>query len=84
MDNTVTVLLIDHQSQQYMDLDLDLNITAFELFSGLNNALGWGADLQDSKNCYLTCENPIALLHGDKPLQFFGVRNGSTIHYIRY
>ena len=84
MENTVQVLLVDHQNHQTMDLDLDLDITAFELFSGLNNALGWGANLQDNKNCYLTCENPIALLRGNHPLHFFGVRNGSTIHYVRY
>lgn len=84
MENTVQVLLIDHNNHRQFDLDLDLNITAFELFSGLNNALGWGVDLQNSQNCYLSCENPIVLLRGNQSLQTFGVHDGSTIHYIRY
>lgn len=84
MENTVQVLLVDHCSNRKLDLELDLSITAFELFSGLNSALNWGSDLQNSRECYLSCENPIALLRGDQTLQAFGVRNGSTIHYIRY
>lgn len=84
MENNVQVLLIDHVNQRQLDLELDLNMTAFELFAGLNSALGWGADLQNSRDCYLSCENPIVLLRGNQTLQKFGVRNGSTIHYVRY
>lgn len=84
MENTIQVLLVDHCNNHSLDLDLDPNITAFELFSGLNSALGWGADLQNSRDCYLSCENPIVLLRGNQTLQSFGVRNGSTIHYVRY
>lgn len=84
MENTALVLLVDHCNNRSLDLEVELNITAFELFSGLNSALGWGVDLQNSRECYLSCENPIALLRGDQTLQAFGVRNGSTIHYVRY
>ena len=40
MENTVQVLLIDHHSNRRIDLELELSMTAFELFTGLNNALG--------------------------------------------
>lgn len=84
MANKIRIQLIDHVNQSRVDLEVDPEITAIELFTGLNNALGWGNDLQNSSCCYLSCENPIALLRGDHTLQEFGVRNASTIHYIRH
>ena len=84
MENTVQVLLIDHHSNRRIYLELELSMTAFELFTGLNNALGWGVDLQNSRSCYLSCENPTALLRGSHTLQEFGLRDGSTLQYIHH
>lgn len=80
----ICILLVDHVHHQQLDLEVEPDITAWELFGGLNSALGWGADPQNSKMCYLSCENPIALLRGDHTLAEFGVRDGSTIHYQRH
>ncbi len=83
MENKVIVSFIDHKNNNTIDLELDLDITALELFQGLNEAFKWGHEASDIHNSYLTMENPIALLKGNKKLSEFGVRNGSVIHYIR-
>ena len=83
MDNKVIVTLYDHTSDKATDLELDLDITALELFYGLDEAFGWGSAGGDIQNCYLAAENPIALLRGNKKLGEFGIRNGSILHYIR-
>lgn len=84
MDNKAVVTLVDHKNNKKTDLELDLEISALELFNGLNEAFQWGIDASDIENSYLAMENPIALLRGNKTLGEFGVRNGSVIHYIRH
>ena len=84
MDNKAVVTLIDHKNNKKTDLELDLEISALELFNGLNEAFQWGIDASDIETSYLAMENPIALLRGNKTLGEFGVRNGSVIHYIRH
>lgn len=63
------------------DLEIPLDITAGELVNALNTAYSLNIDTSDVKNCYLKAENPIALLKGNKTLEDFGIRNGSTIYY---
>ena len=84
MDNKVVVTLYDHMKNTKTDLELDLDISALELFNGLNEAYQWGIDASDIQNSYLSMENPIALLRGNRKLSAFGVRDGSVIHYIRH
>ena len=84
MDNKVVVTLYDHKNNKTTDLELDPDISALELFNGLNEAFQWGIDASDIQNSYLSMENPIALLRGNKKLGEFGIRNGSIIHYIRH
>ncbi len=84
MDNKVVVTLFDHKKNQQTDLELDLEITALELFNGLNEAFQWGVEAADFDHCYLSAENPIALVKGNKKLEEFGLRNGSVLHYIRH
>ena len=84
MDNKVVVTLYDHKNNKTTDLELDPDISALELFNGLNEAFQWGIDASDIQNSYLSMENPIALLRGNKKLGEFGIRNGSVIHYIRH
>ena len=83
MDNKVTVTLFDHTNNKATDLELDLGITALELFYGLDEAFGWGSTGKDIQNCYLAAENPVALLRGNKTLGEYGIRNGSILHYIK-
>lgn len=84
MDNKVIVTLYEHYNNRRTDLELDLEITALELFNGLNEAFGWGSNPSDISDSYLAAENPIALLKGNKKLKEFGLRNGSIIHYVRH
>lgn len=84
MDNKVVVTLYDHKNNKMTDLELDPDISALELFKGLNEAFKWGIEASDIQNSYLSMENPIALLRGNKKLGDFGIRNGSVIHYIRH
>lgn len=65
------------------DIDVPLDITANDLIVGLNAAYHLGLDISDARQCYLSCENPIALLRGNKTLGEFGIRDGSLIAYYR-
>lgn len=65
------------------DIDVPLDITANDLIVGLNAAYHLGLDISDARQCYLSCENPIALLRGNKTLGEFGLRDGSLIAYYR-
>lgn len=64
-----------------VDLDIPLNISAYELTQALNSAYHLGIDISDIKKCYLKSDNPIALLRGSQSLKEFGIRNGSSIIY---
>ena len=83
MNNTIIVQLFDHTDGTVRDLQLDLEISAIELFTALNSACGWGCDVQDNSVCYLSAENPIALLRGSASLRELGLRDGSIIHYTK-
>ena len=66
-----------------MDLDIPVTITARDLIVILNDVYHLGIDVSDPRECWLTAENPIAFLRGEKTLQEFGVRNGTTILFNR-
>ena len=63
------------------DIDIPLNITANELVQALNEGYKLGIDTSNIKNCFLTAENPITLLKGNRTLGEYGIRNGSIIYY---
>lgn len=65
------------------DIDVPLDITANDLIVGLNVAYHLELDISDARQCYLSCENPIALLRGNRTLGEFGIRDGSLIAYYR-
>lgn len=65
------------------DIEVPLDITANDLIVGLNDAYKLGIDLSDMRQCYLSCENPVALLKGKRSLGEYGVRDGSLITYYR-
>lgn len=66
-----------------MDIEVPLQITANELLYSLNQGLHLGIDLNDITQCYLTSENPIALLKGDVLLEEYGVHEGTKICFNR-
>lgn len=80
--DTVTVIFQIHNRNQAIDVEIPLSITANELVVGLNNAYDLGIENGNAKDCYLTAENPIALLKGNRLLYEFGLRNGTVIHFV--
>ena len=75
------IIFNNHREGTVIDIEVPLEITAMELFIGLNTAYGLGFDTTDIKSCYLKSENPIALLRGSKTLAQYEIRNGSIISY---
>lgn len=67
----------------FCDIDVPLDISANDLVLGLNEAFHLGVDISDMKQCYLSSENPIALIKGKKLLGEFGVRDGTLIVFSR-
>lgn len=64
-----------------VDIEIPTDITARELIIGLNEAYKLGIDITNVKECFLRCENPIALVKGNKLLSEFGLRTGSIINF---
>ena len=60
-----------------------MNITAKALVTALNKAYNLQIDEANENECYIACEQPIAFLKGNRMLEDFGVRNGSTIIFGR-
>ena len=63
-----------------MSSAIPLNITANDLIIALNSAYQLGISTDSIQECFLRCENPIALLRGNRTLETFGVRNGSVLY----
>lgn len=80
MDKKAIVILRLHKKQFQTDLEVPLDITANDLIIALNSAYELNIDVEDIRNCYLKMENPIALLHGNKMLGDYGMRDGSVIN----
>jgi uncharacterized ubiquitin-like protein YukD len=78
---TVIIILNMVKRNKTVDLEVPLNITANELVLALNTAYGLGINTEDIKSCYLKAEKPIALLRGNRTLEEFGIRNGTTITF---
>lgn len=81
MDKAIIILHF-HKRNKKVDIEVPLNISAKELVIALNEAYNLGINTEDISKCYLKCENPIALLKGDKTLEEYGLRNGSVINII--
>lgn len=69
------------KSGKVFDLEVPLDITANEFVLAMNSAYRLNINTSDIKNCYLSAENPIVLLRGNKTLAEFGVRNGTVINF---
>lgn len=80
MENTAVVILHLLRVNREIDLEVPLNITANDLVVALNSAYDLGINTENVMECYVKCENPIALLRGNRTLAEFGVRNGSDLY----
>lgn len=78
-DKVIVIINIRKDNKQY-DLEVPLYITANDFVRGLNSAFKLGINTEDINGCFLICENPIALLKGNKTLSDFKLRNGSIIN----
>lgn len=69
------------KSKRTVDLEIPTDITARDLIIGLNEAYKLEIDITNVKECFLRCENPIALVKGNKLISEFGLRTGSIINF---
>jgi uncharacterized ubiquitin-like protein YukD len=78
-DAVIAVMYI-HKTNQKIDIEFPLDISANEFLIGLNTAFGLDIDTTDMSQCFLKTENPIALLKGNKTLREYKLRNGTIIN----
>lgn len=83
MKDKVIIQFENTKKSESFDLEVPTTITANELLHSLNQGLHLGIDLSNSSQCYLTSENPIALLKGDVMLEEFGIHDGTKILFNR-
>lgn len=80
-NQAIVIFKVEGKNSFETDLEVPLDISANDLFVGVNTAYNLGIDTTDIKGCYLKAENPIALLRGNKTLREYGIRNGSRIYF---
>ena len=76
-----TAIMVFENNNDVCDIEVPLYISANELLYGLNEGFNLGIKLEDSTQCYLCSENPIALLKGNRLLSEYGLHNGTRICY---
>lgn len=79
---TIVILVCDHRNSTETDVEIPVNISANELIVAINESFHLGMDTDNLYKCYLSAENPIALLKGDKTIDEFGLHDGTVIHLI--
>ncbi len=83
MEDKIIVIFERTKTGECYDLEIPLSITANELIFSLNMGLHLGIHMDDVSQCYLTAENPVALIRGEVLLEQLGLRNGTRIIYTR-
>lgn len=81
MEEKIVVVFWDLKHGYQEDLEIPLDISAHDLFIALNQSYQLQENTDDFSRCYLKCENPIALLKGNKSLKTYRLHNGSRILY---
>lgn len=81
MDDTIIMIFERTKTNEKIDIEVPLNISANDLLHGLNEGLHLGLNLEDSTQCYLCTENPIALIKGNKLLSEYHLHNGTKIRF---
>ena len=62
------------------DIEVPLDITAYELFVALNKAFDLNYEVSVKEDCFLCSESPISFLIGDNLLSDYGLRDGTIIN----
>lgn len=79
---TIIVLVCDYRNATETDVEIPLDITANELIVAINESFHLDMDTDNLYKCYLSAENPIALVKGDKTIGDFGLHDGTIIHLV--
>lgn len=69
-------VVIQMMTGKTVDIEIPVSISARTLISALYEALKLPGNCPN----FIRCENPIAILQGDEPVSFFGVRDGSILY----
>ena len=83
MNDTATIIFMNHSNGASLDIEVPLDISAQDLFVALNKGLRLGIDETNRHNCFLKAEKPTAFLSGSASLKQMGVRNGTIINFVR-
>lgn len=81
MKDTYILIFRNCKSGESFDIEVPKYITANELIISLNKGLRLGIDMEDTANCFLRAENPIALIKGDTVLEEYQLHDGSILWY---
>lgn len=81
MEEKIIVELHSKKDGAVCDLEIPLYITAIELLQALNQSMHLGIRMDKISECFLTTENPIALLRGNVELSEYGLHDGTKIFY---
>lgn len=80
--NKIIMILANHRNGDKVDIEVPLDITANELIVALNESFKLGMNTEEIYKCYLSTENPIALVKGNKTLAEYGLRDGTVINIV--
>lgn len=83
MRDKIMIVFQRNDTGQVMDLEIPTNISIAELIFGLNVGLDLGIDINNSAQCYLRSENPVALLKGEGLVEEYKLHDGSKIIFER-
>lgn len=78
---TIAIIFQIHPRNETVELIVPVSITANDLISALNTGYNLGLSTGNSPDYYLTSDNPITLLKGNRKLRDFGLHNGTIIHF---
>lgn len=79
MKNTATIIFQIPSLKLIKELEVPLSMTGNEFCRALITTYMNVSDEKKLYNCYLKCENPIALIRGMKTLEDFGIHDGSIV-----
>ncbi|MGN0630781.1 MAG: EsaB/YukD family protein, partial [Ruminococcus sp.] len=82
MKNKAVMTVRVFASKTEHDIEVPLDITAYELFIALNEAFGLEYDTSVKEECFLRTESPIAFLTGDRILSEYHLRDGTVINLL--
>lgn len=82
MEKQITIIFNNHKNNSKEDLKIPTDMSAMELIVGLNSAYQLNINTEDLTQCFLSTENPIRLLRGNKTLKEFDIHNGTIIHFL--